>query len=758
MYRAITVTLLLSCFYCYYTRAGIIVDDSLHIQNKERHTSHDSLRNAHRMPKVPRKVPSKKDSLINEYITQPVVVTGTRNEVLQKDSPVRVSVADGTQTQGTAMVTVADMLREQTGVLLQNNVRTGVQIMGLNPDYTLILIDGQPMIGRVAGVLDLSRVSVGAIERVEIVKGPMSSLYGSDALAGVINIITKKPALGWSGRLYSQYLAKGPSEIQAECGYGSEKMDASAYFNAKRANPFELTQNIENRTLVSPYAGFVDYTGQVKSKWYASENVSIMADARLFHSKSRGKFTESFFGQVAQNEGAVTQNEKSATMSTEWSHGKARLTAQLYGSAYTERYEFDTVQGNNEQTDDLLRRIARAYVQYDVLWNLKNRFTFGAEYHIDDIGGARYPDKPFFSTFSGFMQWEGNPVDWISYSLSSRYVKNSAFENPNVSDSILLHLLWLTNPKFAINVKIGDDIRIRASIGTGFKVPDFRQLYVQFTNNLNQAGYQLIGARRIGGDLRPERSVSYETGISWDRNYVNIWDNSIVTFGFDIQYFRNDLTDLIDFIQVGNAGDQAIYSYRNINRARTQGIESNIKSGIFFQNNNNITFTAGYQYLVADDLDVLEIFEKRLTYLSSNGEEIQLHPSMYGGLWFRSAHSGVMRVQYTQGTEQTNGWSVNLRAQFIGRFGDQQKNSNGAFPFTPNGSGFSLDVLDDDREYAAGYTLLNSSMYYRFVFDDMWLSSLTVTAGVNNILNAIDLVSVPGLVGRQFFTNVTVRF
>ncbi|MFN9302517.1 MAG: TonB-dependent receptor plug domain-containing protein [Candidatus Kapaibacterium sp.] len=710
------------------------------------------------MPIVPQKRKSKKDSILKEYITQPVVVTGTRNEVLQKDSPVRVSIADGSQAQGTAMVTVADMLREQTGVLLQNNVRTGVQIMGLNPDYTLILIDGQPMIGRVAGVLDLSRVSVGAIERVEIVKGPMSSLYGSDALAGVINIITKKPALGWSGRLYSQYLEKGPSEIQAECGYGSEKMDASAYFNAKRANPFELTQNIQNRTIVAPYAGFVDYTGQIKSKWYASENVSIMADARLFHSESRGKFIESFFGQVAQNEGAVIQNEQSATMSTEWSHGKARITAQLYGSAYTERYEFDTVQGNNSQIDDLLRRIARGYIQYDVLWNLRNRFTFGTEYHIDDIGGARYPDKPFFSTFSGFMQWEGNPVDWISYSLSSRYVKNSAFENPNISDSILLHLLWLTNPKFAINVKIGDDIRIRASIGTGFKVPDFRQLYVEFTNNLNQAGYQLIGARRIGNNLRPERSVSYETGISWDRNYLNFLDNTILTFGFDMQYFRNDLTDLIDFVQVGNAGDQAVYSYRNIKRARTQGIESNIKSSLLFSHDQSITFSAGYQYLIADDLDIMEIFEKRLTYLSTNGQEIRLNPKEYGGLWFRSAHSGVVRLQYTKGTELTDGWSANIRAQFVGRFGDQQKNVNGAFPFAPAGSSFSIAVLDNENEYAHGYTLLNSSAYYRFVFENTWLSSIMLSAGVNNLLNAMDLVSVPGLVGRQFFANVTVKF
>jgi len=718
----------------------------------------DTSKQTPRLPTVPRHKKSKNDTLTKYYTTQPVVVTGTRNEVLQKDSPVRVTVAEGSQAQGTAMVTVADMLREQTGVLLQNNVRTGVQLMGLNPDYTLILIDGQPMIGRVAGVLDLSRVSVGAIERVEIVKGPMSSLYGSDALAGVINIITKKPSFGWSGRAYIQYLDKGPAEFQGEAAHGSEVFDISAYINAKKAQSFELSQTNEGITRTTPYAGFSDYTGQIKSKWNINDDLKLSADIRSFFSESRGKFVESFFGQVAANEGSVLQNENSATVATEWQHGKARLTAQLYGSAYTERYEFDTVQGNGTNNDDLLRRIARGYIQYDVLWNLKNRFTLGTEYHIDDIGGARYPDEPFFSTFSGFMQWEGNPVDWISYSLSARYVKNSAYSNPSLSDSVLTHLMWLTNPKLALNVKISEDIRVRASIGTGFKVPDFRQLYVQFTNNLSGASYQLVGARRVGRDLLPERSVSYEAGLGWDRMYPNLWGNASITFGFDAQYFRNDLTDLIDFVQIGTAGTQAVYSYRNIKRARTQGMETNIRGGIYFDNNRSISLSGGYQYLEADDIDVLEYFQNKEEYLSNEGKVVRLNPDNYGGLWFRSTHSGVVRVQYDEGTEQTSGWSANIRAQFIGRFGDQQKNSNGVFPFSPPGSILAITVLDNNNEYANGYTMLNSSISKRFVFEDYVASSLTLTLGINNILNSMDLISVPNLVGRQFFGNVTVKF
>jgi outer membrane receptor for ferrienterochelin and colicins len=74
-----------------------------------------------------------------------------------------------------------------------NGLGNGIQIQGLNPDYTLILIDGEPLIGRYAGTLELSRITTGNIRKIEIVKGPSSSLYGSEALAGVINIITDQP-------------------------------------------------------------------------------------------------------------------------------------------------------------------------------------------------------------------------------------------------------------------------------------------------------------------------------------------------------------------------------------------------------------------------------------------------------------------------------------------------------------------------------------------------------------------------------------
>lgn len=709
----------------------------------------DSTIQKPRLPAVPHS--KKTDSLRAQktYQSQQVVITGTRNETLIKDSPVRVEVVGGEQMQSTAMVNIADLLREQSGLLLTTNIRTGVQIMGLSPDYTMILIDGQPMIGRVAGVLDLSRISVGNIDRVEIVKGPMSSLYGSEALAGVINIITKRPADGWSGKVYSQYLQHGAAEFQLESGYGTNDFEATGFFNKKSAQPFELEQN--GRTV--PYSGFTDYTAQSKALWRASSQVNISGNGRFFQSDSRGKFIESFFGQTAANSGSVRQQEFSGTLATDWTHGKARLSAQLYGSKYTERYNFDTTQGKAGNTDDLNRQIWRGYLQYDVLWNLRNRFTFGLEANYDNTSGSRYPDKPFYRTFSVFGQWEGNPTKWISYALSARYVGNSAYNNAQFTsgepfDSTLLKTLWLANPKLSINVKITDNLQFRTGIGTGFKVPDFRQLYVQFSNRLAGSGYDLLGARRLGLDLQPERSTAFDAGITWDGLSLNIGEKQL-TGMIEVRAFRNNLSNLIEYYYVGQdaTGNNAVYSYRNLSRVYTQGIESNIHLTLPVSESATLSGNIGYQFLDANDVEVLDAI-KNQTAVYLSGEYLTY--KNYGGLWLRSRHSGVGRVQID---EKEYGITANIRLQYIGRFGDESLDKNGLALGNP-----ARKVLDRDDEYIPAYTMLNAALTKRFSITDspFNITQIEMTVGVNNILNSLDLQSIPMLLGRQFFVNAAV--
>ena len=131
------------------------------------------------------------DTLFNKTMDE-VVVTATRTERKLGNVAVPVTIISQQTIRQSGSLRLKDILQEQTGLYITNGFGAGVQMQGLNPDYTLILIEGEPLVGRTAGVLDLNRISAGSVKKIEIVKGPSSSLYGSEAMAGVINIITDK--------------------------------------------------------------------------------------------------------------------------------------------------------------------------------------------------------------------------------------------------------------------------------------------------------------------------------------------------------------------------------------------------------------------------------------------------------------------------------------------------------------------------------------------------------------------------------------
>jgi outer membrane receptor for ferrienterochelin and colicins len=113
-----------------------------------------------------------------------VVVTATRTPRLLGNVAVPASIISSKTIYQSGSLRLNDILAEQTGIAVIDNFGKGVQVQGLSSEYTLILLNGEPLIGRTGGVLDISRVSIRGIKKIEIIKGPSSSLYGSEAMGG----------------------------------------------------------------------------------------------------------------------------------------------------------------------------------------------------------------------------------------------------------------------------------------------------------------------------------------------------------------------------------------------------------------------------------------------------------------------------------------------------------------------------------------------------------------------------------------------
>ena len=282
------------------------------------------------------------------------------------------------------------------------------------------------------------------------------------------------------------------------------------------------------------------------------------------------------------------------------------------------------------------------------------------------------------------------------------------------------------------------------SIGTGFKAPDFRQLFIVFSNRLPGAGYDLIGAAQLGNDLDPERSVSYDLSLRYEDGQRDLSSTASILYSAEVRAFRNDLRNLIEFYLADIVEGRSVYSYRNLARAYTQGFEATLNLALGLSDIGAFSVQGGYQFLDAKDVEVLEAIDRG----EAGTIEGPLTREDYHGLWNRSRHSGTLRLQYD--TEDRL-WSGNVRFQFVGQYGDESLDKNGVVIADP-----PRKVLDREDEFVDGYTVINAAVTRTITLPGGEM--LTVGAGANNLLDHYHPTLIPGLVGRQFFVQAALRF
>ncbi len=660
-----------------------------------------------------------------------VVVTATRNERKLGNVAVPVNIISQKTIQQAASVRLKDILQEQPGLFLTSGFGVGIQMQGLNPDYTLILIDGEPLVGRTSGVLDLNRVTTGNIKKIEIVKGPSSSLYGSEALAGVINIITDKtydPKINASVR-YGTYNTLD-ANITASTRIG--KLGISAFINQYNTDGYSIRPYSVERSKLP----ISRTTPQLQFNYPVNDKTNISLSIRYNYEHIKNELAVSNNGQVTYSNGREINKDLNITPTiTHVFSKKLRSALHLYATRFEGSQKLN-VSGGQGYDDYFLQQFYRAENQTDYTITKNISLVAGIGYLKEFVNSSRYDDKNSRKENEvkyGFLQTEWVPFKKLVLIGGFRYDDNKVYASA-------------FSPKIAAKLTINDKLSFQASYGKGFKAPDFRQLYLNFTNT-SAGSYSVFGAleaqhiiqllddagliKQYEDDfyklktLRPEYSNGFNAGFTVYPTKKIQWQ---------VNLFRNDIKDLIEARLVATRQDNTqIYSYVNIQRAFTQGIETNIKYII----NPNFTLNAGYQFLQTADKDELKKVKAGNYYYTrdANNYSVLLKKNDYIGLPNRSPHMATLKLIYEAPKQK---WFANARAIYRSKWVVFDKDGNG--------------IYNKQDEFAEGFIQLNSSAGIHFK------NGFRLQAGADNILNHVDANNLPNAAGRTFFVIIGYTF
>lgn len=488
-----------------------------------------------------------------------IVVTATKTPHTLKDVPVETLVITEEDIEKTNAKNILGVLKEIPGLNIANHDdifgtyswRSTLQGLPFNSGYGLILVDGQRAMGcgQSGGMgeygIGLNQLPVSMIDRIEVVKGPGSAIYGSDAITGVVNIITKsisdKPA-GWAGAAYGWYdvkretsagteeTAKGKRILnQYNVGYSDRISDGAGYLLAYN---YEAAEDITADPLFSSRHALM---GKVDAR--ATDNVNLFSKLELSdYEKMDNREEESYRVSLGADWQVADQHQlalKGYRYNWDFIHG-------THGSPYGYKVGYITYN--------------QAELQYNWYMAESNTLTGGAEfqqqridYSIENDDGSLITTDEDIETKSIFLQDELNLQDKFTLVGGVRYDDHSVF-----GDEI--------NPKLSAMIRLAETTTFRGSIGRSFKSPTIRQLY--YDAPYRHGSYYAQSNR----GLKPEKALGYTAGVE-----QRLFDDRIV---MNLGFFRHEVEDMVIRVDTGTLyNNLPLMSYENVEKAWTQGVE-----------------------------------------------------------------------------------------------------------------------------------------------------------------------------------------
>lgn len=670
----------------------------------------------------------------------PLVVTATRLAGKSSRAPLPITVITAQEIRKTGLLRLQDILQEQTGVAIinaplgnalngyPNPFGQGIQLMGLDPAYTLILLDGEPLVGRNAGILNTGRIATGDIQQVEIVKGPASSLYGSEAMAGVINILTQKPD---NNSLNAQLFTGSQATRSGSLSVTQKNTKSSLHLFAHQYSSGGY--DLDPQTWGKTQDPFRILSGNVKWIYEPRPRHQITLSVRLNNNVQNNRYQVQSISQPEIVSGQTKDNDFTAFL--QWRYqlaGRGRLTFRSFLNAYSNasfvQWEktgalFDAI--------DFRQQMLKQEVEYQLPRKSGGQLLALAGWSTDQVIATRYANQPPLSSFFASLQEEWKLMkNKLTLHVGGRIDKREDFAAR-------------LSPRMAVAWYPADRWKITASIGGGFKAPDFRHMYLNFSNS--QIGYSLVGAAAIGNellrmqqlgllqagaDITPYQAAAglrpeYGTGLHVSARYAS----SASSLRAGVFYNRiNGQIDLFSLPFTRNNG-LPIYSYYNAGNIFSRGIEieGQVRLSKYF------SLQVGYQYLEAKDLQVLRAIDAKSLYRRDPVTYVTtlLTRNQYVGLPNRSKHMGQIKWMFEQ---PAAGRFAYLRVMYRSAFGWMDINGN--------------RVIDDPREMAEGFFMANLSVSQRIN------SHFSLQGGIENILNYTHPQYAPHLPGRQWTLSV----
>jgi len=483
-----------------------------------------------------------------------VVVTGTRSEKTLKNVPVITQVISARQMLDLGITTVTGALQNMVPGLdvSQFGTRTSITMQGMDAKYVLFLVDGERIAGEINGDIDYSMLNLENIERIEVIKGASSSLYGSNAIGGVINIITKKITEPFDAKFYSRYSKY--NELFSGGGIGVKKgiFGSRTSFNYSCTDGYDIMPE-------SPH----DWTQNPYSSFSINQKFEITPTSRLSLVPYFGYY-QFERGNVSARPAHDLYQDLNAGLKGQYYLGKHSIDFSYYRDRY-----------NTYNVLELLNNKKDA-ASYDVIQTVRTQGNF----HLSDknnlITGLEYNYENLFSTrIDGGLKGAGEAVFYVQEDirLGERWdliagIRASHHSNYGLNAA----------PKISVMFKQGF-LNFRASAGTGFRSPALKELYMNFDHF---GEWYIIGNTQ----LKPESSKY----ISGSVEFSKPWNNSSVTI------YRNVLSNMITDRWLPDSV-QLTRQYQNIASASVYGIDFISKQKIC----NGFWLSTGYSYVHSHD-------------------------------------------------------------------------------------------------------------------------------------------------------------